>query len=197
MSAREPVTVLRSRSVVLPAADVDTDQIIPARFLKGTVRDGLGRSLFADWRYEQDGTPRASFVLNGPDAEGARVLVAGPNFGCGSSREHAVWALVDHGFRAVVSTRLADIFKRNALQNGLVPVELDAESQRALAAASPCEVTVDVLALTVSWPGGSAPFALPPFARRSLIEGRDELDMLVALDDEIAAYERHGIPAEV
>ena len=197
MSAREPVTVLRSRSVGLPAADVDTDQIIPARFLKGTVRDGLGRSLFADWRYEQDGTPRASFVLNGPDAEGARVLVAGPNFGCGSSREHAVWALVDHGFRAVVSTRLADIFKRNALQNGLVPVELDAESQRALAAASPCEVTVDVVALTVSWPGGSAPFALPPFARRSLIEGRDELDMLVALDDEIAAYERHGIPAEV
>jgi len=197
VSAREPVTVLRSRSVVLPAADVDTDQIIPARFLKGTVRDGLGRSLFADWRYEQDGTPRASFVLNGPDAEGARVLVAGPNFGCGSSREHAVWALVDHGFRAVVSTRLADIFKRNALQNGLVPVELDAESQRALAAASPCEVTVDVLALTVSWPGGSAPFALPPFARRSLIEGRDELDMLVALDDEIAAFERHGIPAEV
>ena len=193
----DPFRVLTGRTVVLPMDDVDTDQIIPARFLKGTVRDGLGRSLFADWRYEQDGTPRASFVLNGPDAEGARVLVAGPNFGCGSSREHAVWALVDHGFRAVVSTRLADIFKRNALQNGLVPVELDAESQRALAAASPCEVTVDVLALTVSWPGGSAPFALPPFARRSLIEGRDELDMLVALDDEIAAYERHGIPAEV
>jgi 3-isopropylmalate/(R)-2-methylmalate dehydratase small subunit len=197
VSAREPVTVLRSRSVVLPAADVDTDQIIPARFLKGTVRDGLGRSLFADWRYEQDGTPRASFVLNRPEAAGARVLVAGPNFGCGSSREHAVWALVDHGFRAVVSTRLADIFKRNALQNGLVPVELDADSQQALAAASPCDVTVDVLALTVAWPGGSAPFALPPFARRSLLEGRDELDMLVALDDEIAAYERHGIPAEV
>jgi 3-isopropylmalate/(R)-2-methylmalate dehydratase small subunit len=197
MSAREPVTVVRSRSVVLPAADVDTDQIIPARFLKGTVRDGLGKSLFADWRYEADGTPRASFVLNGPESAGARVLVAGPNFGCGSSREHAVWALVDHGFRAVVSTRLADIFKRNALQNGLVPVELDAASHRALASAGAVDVTVDVLALTVSWPGGSAPFALPPFARRSLIEGRDELDMLVALDDEIAAYERHGIPAEV
>jgi 3-isopropylmalate/(R)-2-methylmalate dehydratase small subunit len=197
MSARQPVTVLRERSVVLPAADVDTDQIIPARFLKGTVQGGFGKSLFADWRYEQDGTPRASFVLNGPEAAGARVLVAGPNFGCGSSREHAVWALVDHGFRAVVSTRLADIFKRNALQNGLVPVELDADAHRALAAASPCDVTVDVLALTVSWPGGSAPFALPPFARRSLIEGRDELDMLVALDDEIAAFERHGIPAEV
>jgi 3-isopropylmalate/(R)-2-methylmalate dehydratase small subunit len=197
VSAREPVTVLRSRSVVLPAADVDTDQIIPARFLKGTVRDGLGRLLFADWRYEQDGTPRASFVLNRPEAEGARVLVAGPNFGCGSSREHAVWALADHGFRAVVSTRLADIFKRNALQNGLVPVEVDAASHAALAAAGGEEVTVDVVGLTVSWPGGSAPFALPPFARRSLIEGRDELDMLVALDDEIAAYERHGIPAEV
>ncbi|MET0555543.1 MAG: 3-isopropylmalate dehydratase small subunit [Vicinamibacteria bacterium] len=189
--------VLRERSVVLPAADVDTDQIIPARFLKGTVRDGLGRSLFADWRREQDGTPRASFVLNAPEAADARVLVAGPNFGCGSSREHAVWALVDHGFRAVVSTRLADIFKRNALQNGLVPVELDADAHRALADASPCDVAVDVEALTVSWPGGSAAFALPPFARRSLIEGRDELDMLVALDDEIAAYERHGIPAEV
>jgi 3-isopropylmalate/(R)-2-methylmalate dehydratase small subunit len=196
VSAREPVTVLRSRAVVLPAADVDTDQIIPARFLKGTVRDGLGKSLFADWRYESDGTPRASFALNRPEAAGARVLVAGPNFGCGSSREHAVWALADHGFRAVVSTRLADIFKRNALQNGLVPVEIDAASHAALAAAGG-EVTVDVEAMSVSWPGGSAPFALPPFARRSLIEGRDELDMLVALDDEIAAYERHGIPAEV
>jgi 3-isopropylmalate/(R)-2-methylmalate dehydratase small subunit len=176
MSAREPVTVLRERSVVMPSADVDTDQIIPARFLKGTVRDGLGKSLFADWRYEPDGTPRASFVLNGPDAAGARVLVAGPN---------------------VVSTRLADIFKRNALQNGLVPVERDPASHEALAAAGATSVTVDVLAMTVSWPGGSAPFALPPFARRSLIEGRDELDMLVALDDEIAAFERHGIPAEV
>jgi 3-isopropylmalate/(R)-2-methylmalate dehydratase small subunit len=197
VSAREPVTVLRSRAVVLPAADVDTDQIIPARFLKGTVRDGLGRSLFADWRYEPDGTPRASFVLNAPEAAGARVLVAGPNFGCGSSREHAVWALADHGFRAVVSTRLADIFKRNALQNGLVPVEIDATAHASLAAAAGAEVTVDVQALTVTWSGGEAPFALPPFARRSLLEGRDELDMLVALDDEIAAYERHGIPAEV
>jgi 3-isopropylmalate/(R)-2-methylmalate dehydratase small subunit len=149
MSAREPVTVVRSRSVVLPAADVDTDQIIPARFLKGTVRDGLGKSLFADWRYEADGTPRASFVLNGPESAGAQVLVAGPNFGCGSSREHAVWALVDHGFRAVVSTRLADIFKRNALQNGLVPVELDAASHRALASAGAVDVTVDV------WPSPS------------------------------------------
>jgi 3-isopropylmalate/(R)-2-methylmalate dehydratase small subunit len=197
VSAREPVTVLRSRTVVLPSPDVDTDQIIPARFLKGTVRDGLGKSLFADWRYEPDGSPRASFVLNGKDAQGARVLVAGPNFGCGSSREHAVWALADHGFRAVVSTRLADIFKRNALQNGLVPVELDAAAHAALVALGPSDVTVDVTSLTVSWPGGSAPFALPPFARRSLIEGRDELDMLVALDDEIAAFERHGIPAEV
>ena len=179
-----PLTRIAGRTAVLAADDVDTDQIIPARFLKGTTRDGLGRHLFAD-------------RSDAPLGTGAEVLVAGRNFGCGSSREHAVWALVDHGFRAVVSTRLADIFKRNALQNGLVPVELDAESQRALAAASPCEVTVDVLALTVSWPGGSAPFALPPFARRSLIEGRDELDMLVALDDEIAAYERHGIPAEV
>jgi 3-isopropylmalate/(R)-2-methylmalate dehydratase small subunit len=197
VSAREPVTVLRSRTVVLPSPDVDTDQIIPARFLKGTVRHGLGKSLFADWRYEPDGSPRASFVLNREDAQGARVLVAGPNFGCGSSREHAVWALADHGFRAVVSTRLADIFKRNALQNGLVPVELDAAAHAALAALGPSDVTVDVTSLTVSWPGGSAPFALPPFARRSLIEGRDELDMLVSFEDDVAAYERGRIPAEV
>jgi 3-isopropylmalate/(R)-2-methylmalate dehydratase small subunit len=197
VSGREPVTVLRSRTVVLPSPDVDTDQIIPARFLKGTVREGLGKSLFADWRYQPDGSPRASFVLNGEDARGARVLVAGPNFGCGSSREHAVWALTDHGFRAVVSTRLADIFKRNALQNGLVPVELDAAAHGALVALGPSDVTVDVTSLTVSWPGGSAPFALPPFARRSLIEGRDELDMLVSFEDDVAAYERGRIPAEV
>jgi 3-isopropylmalate/(R)-2-methylmalate dehydratase small subunit len=190
VSARQPVTVVRSHAVVLRAADVDTDQIIPARFLKGTVRDGLGQALFADWRYEPSGATRSSFALNAPEAKGAQVLVAGPNFGCGSSREHAVWALVDAGFRAVVSPRLADIFKRNALQNGLVPVEIEAGAHASLCEAGRVEVRVDVAALTVSWPGGLVPFTLPPFARRCLMEGRDELDILLSCEDAIAAHER-------
>lgn len=190
MSARQAVAVVRSRILVLPAADVDTDQIIPARFLKGTVREGLGRALFADRRYAPSGEPVASFPLNRAEAEGAQVLVAGPNFGCGSSREHAVWALMDAGFRAVVSTRLADIFKRNALQNGLVPVEIEPSAHAALAAADGQEARVDVACLTVSWSGGVAAFTLPPFARRCLLEGRDELDILLSYEDAIAAHER-------
>ncbi len=190
MTSRPPVTVVRSRTVVLRRSDVDTDQIIPARFLKGTVRDGLGRALFADWRYGPSGQPVASFALNAPAAEGARILVAGPNFGCGSSREHAVWALMDAGFRAVVSTRLADIFKRNALQNGLVPVEIEAGAHASLCEANGVEARVDVAALTLTWPGGLAAFHLPPFARRCLLEGRDELDILLSYQDAIAAHER-------
>jgi 3-isopropylmalate/(R)-2-methylmalate dehydratase small subunit len=177
------VRLVRSRTVVLEAADVDTDQIIPARFLKGTVREGLGRGLFADWRGD-------SFALDRPQAAGAQILVAGPNFGCGSSREHAVWALMDAGFRAVVSPRLADIFKRNALQNGLAAVEIDAASHASLAAAGGAEALVDVESLTVSWPDGRAPVVLAPFARRCLLEGRDELDILLSYVDAIAAHER-------
>jgi 3-isopropylmalate/(R)-2-methylmalate dehydratase small subunit len=188
VTSRQAVTVVRSRTVVLPAADIDTDQIIPARFLKGTVREGLGRGLFADWR--GDVSRGSSFALDRPEAQGAQILVAGPNFGCGSSREHAVWALMDAGFRAVVSTRLADIFKRNALQNGLVPVEIDPTAQASLAAAEGQEARVDVAALTISWPGGLAAFSLPAFARRCLIEGRDELDILLTYEDAIAAHER-------
>lgn len=190
MTARSPVTVVRSRTVVLPAADVDTDQVIPARFLKGTVRDGLGRGLFADRRFTPSGQPVSTFPLNRPEAQGAQILVAGPNFGCGSSREHAVWALMDAGFLAVVSTRLADIFKRNALQNGLVPVELEPDAHASLVAAPGTEARVDVEALTVSWSGGIAAFTLPPFARRCLLEGRDELDILLSYEDAIAAHER-------
>jgi 3-isopropylmalate/(R)-2-methylmalate dehydratase small subunit len=190
MTSRSPVTAVRSRTVVLEAADIDTDQVIPARFLKGTVREGLGRGLFADRRTTPSGQPVASFPLNQPGAEGAQILVAGPNFGCGSSREHAVWALMDAGFRAVVSTRLADIFKRNALQNGLVPVELEAAAHESLARWPGAEARVDVEALTVSWPGGLAAFTLPPFARRCLLEGRDELDILLSYEDAIAAHER-------
>jgi 3-isopropylmalate/(R)-2-methylmalate dehydratase small subunit len=188
MTSRQPVSLVRSRTVVLAAADIDTDQIIPARFLKGTVREGLGRGLFADWR--RDPTRGSSSALDRPEAAGAQVLVAGPNFGCGSSREHAVWALMDAGFRAVVSTKLADIFKRNALQNGLVPVEVDEAAHASLVAAEGREVRVDVAALAVSWAGGVAAFALPPFARRCLLEGRDELDILLSCEDAIAAHER-------
>ena len=188
MTRRQAVTVVRSRTVVLAAADIDTDQIIPARFLKGTVREGLGRGLFADWR--GDPSRSTSFALDRPEAQGAQILVAGPNFGCGSSREHAVWALMDAGFRAVVSTRLADIFKRNALQNGLVPVEIEPTAHASLVAAEGQEARVDVGALTISWSGGLAAFSLPPFARRCLMEGRDELDILLTYEDAIAAHER-------
>jgi 3-isopropylmalate/(R)-2-methylmalate dehydratase small subunit len=194
MTTRQPVALVRSRTVALPAADVDTDRIIPARFLKGTVREGLGRGLFADWRAAVPG--RAPFALDRPEAQGAAILVAGPNFGCGSSREHAVWALVDAGFRAVVSTRLADIFRRNALQNGLVPVEIESSAHASLLDASGGEARVDVAALTVSWSGGVAAFALPPFARRCLLEGRDELDILLSYEDAIAAHERGATPVE-
>jgi len=184
MTSRQPVTLVRSRVAVVRPADVDTDQIIPARFLKGTVREGLGRGLFADRRHDPQ------FALDRPETLGAQILVAGPNFGCGSSREHAVWALMDAGFRAVVSTRLADIFKRNALQNGLVPVEIEATAHASLLDADGQEARVDVAALTVSWAGGVAAFALPPFARRCLLEGRDELDILLSYEDAIAAHER-------
>src|SRR5882762_3346878 len=122
----EPIKTLVSRTVVLPIENVDTDQIIPARFLKGTTKNGLGEKLFSDWRYDASGAAKPDFILNKPEAKGAAVLVAGDNFGCGSSREHAPWALVDFGFRAVISTSIADIFRNNALKNGLVPVVVDA-----------------------------------------------------------------------
>ena len=129
----DPITVLRSRTVALPSTNIDTDQIIPARFLTTTTRDGLGVSLFADWRYDKDGAPRADFVLNQPAAAGCQVLVAGRNFGCGSSREHAPWALLDFGFRAVISTELADIFRSNSLKNGLLPIVVDEVDARVAA----------------------------------------------------------------
>jgi 3-isopropylmalate/(R)-2-methylmalate dehydratase small subunit len=187
---REPVRTVRGRAVVLPAADVDTDQIIPARFLTGTTRDGLGRWLFAGWRYGADGEPNPEFALNHPDARGAGVLVAGDNFGCGSSREHAVWALLDYGFRAVVSTRFADIFRSNALKNGLLPVAVDAASHARFTAAGDAEVTVDLAAQEVRLPDGfAAPFAVDPFAKYCLLNGVDELAFLLEQEPAIAAYE--------
>jgi 3-isopropylmalate/(R)-2-methylmalate dehydratase small subunit len=177
--------------VVLPRENVDTDQIIPARFLKVTDKKGLGKVLFSDWRYGEGGAPRPDFVLNQPAAEGCRILVAGDNFGCGSSREHAPWALVDAGFQAVVSTTIADIFRNNSLKNGLVPVVVDRAAHERLLAAPGAEVEVDLEARTISLPGGGkASFPIEAFARYCLMNGVDELGYLLSQEEAIASFER-------
>jgi len=187
----EPFTTLTSRTVVLPAANIDTDQIIPARFLTTTTRAGLGAHLFADWRYDERGAPRPDFVLNRPASAGCQILVAGRNFGCGSSREHAPWALLDHGFRAVVSTEIADIFRTNSLKNGLLPVIVDEPTSRWLLANPGAELTIDLAAGTVSLPTGvKASFPIEAFARHCLLNGVDELGYLLSRSREIEAYER-------
>jgi 3-isopropylmalate/(R)-2-methylmalate dehydratase small subunit len=188
-------TTLTARAVVLPVNDIDTDQIIPARFLKTTDKLGLGKSLFADWRYLADGAPRPDFVLNQPGAAGAQVLVAGDNFGCGSSREHAPWALTGFGFRAVVSTSFADIFKNNALKNGLVPVTVDAATHAELLAAlardPSATLTIDLQAQAIRLPGGrEVRFPIDAFARTCLLEGVDELGYILKHEARIAAHER-------
>jgi 3-isopropylmalate/(R)-2-methylmalate dehydratase small subunit len=186
----EPIVKFRSRTVVLPRENVDTDQIIPARYLKTTDKIGLGKALFSDWRYAEGGVPRPDFVLNRPEAQGCRILVTGDNFGCGSSREHAPWALVDAGFRAVVSTSIADIFRNNALKNGLVPVVVDAAAHAKLLAAPGAEVEVDLEARTITLPGGgTASFPIDGFARYCLMNGVDELGFLLGQGDAIGAYE--------
>jgi len=187
----EPFRTLESRTVVLPRENVDTDQIIPARFLKGTDKKGLGKVLFSDWRYDASGAPRPEFVLNTKVAEGCRILVAGDNFGCGSSREHAPWALVDAGFRAVVSTGIADIFKNNALKNGLLPVVLEPAAHAKLLAAPGATMRVDVAAQTVTLPDGtSASFPLDGFAKYCLLNGVDELGFLLDREQAITAFEK-------
>jgi 3-isopropylmalate/(R)-2-methylmalate dehydratase small subunit len=186
----EPIRVIESRTVVIPRENIDTDQIIPGRFLKVTDKKGLGKALFSDWRYDADGRPRPDFVLNRPEGQGCRILVAGDNFGCGSSREHAPWALVDHGFQAVISTRIADIFRNNALKNGLVPVVLEPAAVARLAAAPGASVRIDLGAQTVTLPDGStASFPLDGFARYCLMNGVDELGFLLSQEEAIAAYE--------
>jgi 3-isopropylmalate/(R)-2-methylmalate dehydratase small subunit len=187
----EPIRVIESRTVVLPRANVDTDQIIPARFLKVTDKAGLGTALFSDWRYRSDGSPDPEFPLNRAEAQGAQVLVAGDNFGCGSSREHAPWALVDFGIRAVVSTRIADIFRSNALKNGLLPIVLDAEQHAKLLAAPGAPVRIDLESQTLTLPDGTAArFPIDGFSRTCLMNGVDELGWLLAQDEAISAYER-------
>jgi 3-isopropylmalate/(R)-2-methylmalate dehydratase small subunit len=191
----KPIHVIRSRTVVLPVDNVDTDQIIPARFLVTTSKEGLGKALFADWRWEKDGRPREGFVLNRPEAEGARALVAGRNLGCGSSREHAVWALQAGGFEAVVSTAFADIFRANALKNGLVPAQVDEATHARLVEAPGTEVTIDVEAGVLSFGTRRASFPLEPFARYCLRSGLDELAFLLSKERDIAAYEAKAGPA--
>ena len=189
--SRAPFTALRSRTVVLPQANIDTDQIIPARYLKTTVRSGLGQGLFNDWRLDPAGNPRPEFPLNQPAAKGCEVLVAGANFGCGSSREHAPWALLDFGFRAVISSAIADIFRSNSLKNGLLTVQVDEATHAFLMATPGSEVTIDVAARTLAFDGGrrTATFPLDPFARHCLLQGVDELGFLLAAAPEIAAFE--------
>ncbi len=187
----EAIRVVKSRTVVLPVENVDTDQIIPARFLKVTSKAGLGEKLFADWRYDASGQPKPDFVLNRPEARGAQVLVAGDNFGCGSSREHAPWALYDYGFRAIVSTSIADIFRNNALKNGLLPIVVEKDVHAKLLANPGVEVTVDLEAQTLTLPDGAVVrFPIDPFARYCLLNGVDELAFVLSRQEAIAAYEK-------
>ncbi|HXN33555.1 MAG TPA: 3-isopropylmalate dehydratase small subunit [Polyangiaceae bacterium] len=183
----EPIRTIRSRFVLLPVDDADTDQIIPARFLKTTSRAGLGAYLFADRR-------GPDFPLDRPEARGAHVLVAGRNFGCGSSREHAPWALGDAGFRAIIALGIADIFRANAIKNGIVPVVVDEAFHARLTASPGAEVVIDLDKLTVCLENGgpTAPFSLDPFSRHCLMAGVDELGLLLAEIDSIAAYEKRA-----
>jgi 3-isopropylmalate/(R)-2-methylmalate dehydratase small subunit len=187
----QPIAHIRSTTVVMSQANIDTDQIIPARFLTVTTKDGLGQSLFADWRYLGDGSPNPQFVLNQPAAKGSQILVAGHNFGCGSSREHAPWALLDFGFRAVISTALADIFCNNALKNGLLPVIVDAPAHAWLVKHPGAAVDIDLEALQVSLPDGTkVAFPVEAFARHCLLQGIDELTFLRSKLPQIERYEQ-------
>ena len=186
----EPLQALTSRCLVLSQANIDTDQIIPARFLTTTSREGLGKAAFHDWRYEADGSPKPEAALNRIDPAERRILLAGPNFACGSSREHAPWALVDYGFRAVISTSIADIFTSNALKTGLLPIEVDQATWDDLAAFPDQPVTIDLEAEEIR--RGNAPptpFTVERFARRCLLDGVDTLGWLQAHLPGIAAFE--------
>jgi 3-isopropylmalate/(R)-2-methylmalate dehydratase small subunit len=191
----DPVRSIRSRTVVLASSNIDTDQIIPARFLTTTTKDGLGRNLFADWRYSRDGAPNPEFVLNRPEARGAAILVAGPNFGCGSSREHAPWALLDYGIRAVISSEIADIFRANSLKNGLLPVAVDAATSTWLIDHPGAEVDIDVAGARLKLSDGrSVEFPLEVFARHCLLNGVDELGYLRGHLQDIERFEARGAP---
>jgi len=183
-----------SRMVPLPATNVDTDQIIPARFLKTISKEGLGANLFCDWRYDAQGRPKPDFILNQPRARGAEVLLAGDNFGCGSSREHAPWALTQFGFRAVISTSFADIFRGNSVKNGLLPVivpaDVHAELFRAVEKDPDATVTIDLARQALTTPGGrEVEFPVDGFSKHCLLEGVDELGFMLQHEARIAAFE--------
>lgn len=183
--------ILAARTLVMPECNIDTDQIIPARFLTTTTRDGLGRFAFNDWRYLADGTDNPEFVFNRPEHSGAQILIAGHNFGCGSSREHAPWALLDLGLRAVISSQIADIFRSNALKNGLLPIVLEPDIVAELLAQPGIELHIDVATRSVTLPDGrSATFELDAFARTCLLEGVDQLGYLLKHDTAISAFEQ-------
>jgi 3-isopropylmalate/(R)-2-methylmalate dehydratase small subunit len=187
-------TKFTSRIVPLPVNDIDTDQIIPARFLKATDKKGMGNNLFADWRYNPDGSPKPDFILNKPVFAGVKILLAGDNFGCGSSREHAPWALTDYGFRAIISSSFADIFSNNALKNGLLPIVVDADTLSTLFDLTEesvhAEITVDLAAQTITLPGGqTVTFPIDAFSKTCLLNGIDELGYIQAFSKNIADYE--------
>jgi 3-isopropylmalate/(R)-2-methylmalate dehydratase small subunit len=182
--------------IALPVNDIDTDQIIPAQFLKVTDKNGLADMLFFHWRYNDDKSPKEDFLLNKPESKGAQILLAGDNFGCGSSREHAPWALTAYGFRAVISTSFADIFRNNSLKNGLIPIIVDEATHKMLfdlvEEAPRAELTVDLATQTVSFPGGSFTFPIDAFNKTCLLNGVDELGYLMGFESEIAAYEQRS-----
>ena len=195
----EPITTFTAKAAALPVPDIDTDQIIPARYLRTTNKEGLQDALFADWRVGPDGQPRPDFPLNKPEAAGAQILIAGNNFGCGSSREHAPWDLQAGGFKAVISTYFADIFSNNALKNGLLPIRVDEETYHQLVSlvqeAPETQVRVDLAAQMVVLPDGqSIPFPIDAFSKHCLLHGVDQLGFLQSQEAEIAAYEEAHPP---
>lgn len=187
----EPITVIESKTVVLPFTDIDTDQIIPARFLTTTTKEGLGKNAFADWRYDAQGNLKSEFVLNQAAAKGCAILVAGRNFGCGSSREHAPWSLLDFGFKAVISSEIADIFRNNSLKNGLLPIVVDKTTHEWLLANPGAQVRIDLASSTLTLPNGTAvKFPVEAFARYCLLNGVDELGYLLKQSASISKHEQ-------
>ena len=186
-------TTLTSRVMPLPVNDIDTDQIIPAQFLKVTDKNGLADVLFFHWRFNDDGSPKLDFVINKPEYKGAQILLAGDNFGCGSSREHAPWALVAHGFRAVISTSFADIFRSNSLKNGLIPIIVDQATHKMLfdliEEVPNTELKVDLESQTLTFPHGSVTFPIDPFNKACLLDGVDELGYIMGFEEQISAFE--------
>ena len=191
-------TSLTSRVIPFVINDIDTDQIIPARFLKVTNKTGLGKKLFADWRYDQQGNPKSDFILNQPEYNQVQILLAGNNFGCGSSREHAPWALTDFGIKAVIATSFADIFRNNSLKNGLVPIIVDPEHHRILCdyieEIPHAEITIDLETQTLSLPNGiTSQFPIDSFSKSCLLRGVDQLGYILSFQDRIEEYETNRI----